>query len=117
MARTDFSTVEVIQPEGNVNPTFDAANVDGNMFANTGEEFIIVKNGGGGGINVTIVTPKTEAGLAIADQVIAIPAGQDGYAGPFRKDLYDQPSGADAGKVYVDYDVVTSVTAMVFRRA
>jgi hypothetical protein len=48
------------------NPGFTAANVDGNYFANSGAEVLIVTNGGGSSITVTVVSQATVDGLAVA---------------------------------------------------
>jgi hypothetical protein len=116
MVRQDL-TVEVITDTGNTNPTFDALHADGQMFVNTGAEFIVVKNGNASTLTLTITTPQTVAGLAVADRTVTLLTTEDSYIGTFRKDLYDQPSGADAGKVYIDGDIQASVTLMAFRLA
>jgi len=113
MARTDLTT-QVIIPSGTT-PSYSAANVDGNMFVNNGAEFLHVINGSGGSINVTLTTPATVDGLAIEDPVIAVGAGADAMIGPFNTSLYNQKTGVDKGKVYVDYSGVTSLTVGVFR--
>lgn len=65
-----------------VEPEYEIADlVNGNEFVNTGKEFIIVSNEGGT-FNLTIVTPVTQDGLAVADRVVAIP-GEDDLIGPF----------------------------------
>ena len=54
---------------GGTEPTYASATLtDGDMFKNSGNEFIHVKNGGGGAVAVTIPTPKTIKGLAIEDK-------------------------------------------------
>lgn len=116
MARQDLTT-EVITDTGNTNPTFDALHADGQMFVNSGEEFIIVKNGNAGTVVITITTPQTVNGLAVAERTVSILTMEDGYIGRFSKNLYDQLSGSDAGKVYIDGDIQSSITLMVFRVA
>lgn len=96
-------------------PTYTAATLtDGNMFKNSGKEFIHVVNGGGGACLVTIPTPALTKGLTIEDKAVSIPAGEERMFGRFDPGLYNQ-SGADAGKCYVEFDTVTSVTIGVFR--
>ena len=100
---------------GGTEPTYASATLtDGDMFKNSGNEFIHVKNGGGGAVAVTIPTPKTIKGLAIEDKVVSVPAGEERIIGRFDPGLYNQ-SGADAGMCYIEYDQVTSVTVAVFR--
>ena len=87
------------------------------MFRNTGKQFLWIDNQNGATCNVTIQTPKTVGGLAVAEQTVAIPTTQAALIGPFAPGIYNQPSGADQGKVYVDYDVSTSVTAILLQLA
>lgn len=113
MARTDL-TVQTIAV-GGLNPVTEAANVDGEMFVNTGKEFLQVINGAGAPINVTLVTGKSVDGLAVADRVVAVTNGQSRLIGPLSTDLYNQPGPTDAGKVYVDFSSVTTITVAVYR--
>lgn len=114
MARTAI-TIQDIPENAGLAATYEAANVDGNMFDNLGDEIIHVKNGGAGAINVTLPTPATQAGLAVADLVVAVPAGAERLIGRLSPGTFNQPSGADEDRVYLDYDVVTSVTVAVLR--
>lgn len=111
MARTALATQEI--PDTGLVPAYTAANVDGHSVE-TGV-ILHVKNGGAGSINVTAVTGGTLGGKAVADTVVAVPAGGDVMVGDLRPDLYAQPSGADAGKVLVDFSAVASVTVAALR--
>ena len=42
---------------------------------------------------ITIVTPGTVNGLAIADQTIAVPANGNVWAGPFPPAVFNDPAG------------------------
>lgn len=111
MART--ALVPVAMADEGVVAALAAANVDGHSIPGGGGVRLLVKNGGGSSINVTIQTPATQGGLAVADQVVAVGAGVQKAIGPFDSRLYDRPSGAaDAGKVYVDFSDVTTVTIL-----
>lgn len=113
MAYTEL-TVQTPTIDG-LNPTYSAATLtDGNMFKNSGKEIVVVKNGGGGSINVTIPTPAQVKGLDIEDKVVAVPAGEERILGRFEPGYYNQ-SGADAGMCYIQYSGVTSVTVGVLR--
>lgn len=102
-------------PEG-ATVTLTAANVDGHSIPGGGGHILLVNNGGAGSINVTVQTPATVDGLAVAEQVVAVAAGQMRAIGPFRPTTYDRPVGAvDAGLVYVDFSGVTSVTCACLR--
>ena len=86
----------------------DAAN--GNQFQNDGRMFLLVKNGAGAPINVTITTPTTVDGLAVTDLVVVVTNGEQRMIGPFPPNLYNT-----SGYVYVDYSSGTTITAAVVR--
>lgn len=113
MAYTDLTT-QVISKDGIVPSYVTATLTDGNMFRNTGKEFIHVVNASGGGVNVTVPTPAKVVGLDIEDKVVVVGAGTDQMIGPFEPGFYNQ-SGADKGKTYVEFDTITSITVAVFR--
>lgn len=88
-------------------PSYDAASSGGDEFANTGAEFIHVKNGDGSPHTVTIETPNLVDGtLAIADRDVVVPAGEERMIGPFPVGTYNDGDGL----VQLTYDAVTSVT-------
>ena len=70
---------------------------------------LLVNNGSGSAITLTLVTGGTAGEYAVADPTVTVPAGAERAVGPFSA-IFPQPSGADAGWVYVDYSSVTSVT-------
>lgn len=88
-----------------LNPSFAAAANTDTIKAD-GRTTLWVKNGAGAPINVTVVTPKTDNGLAVADLVVAVPAGEQRLIGPFGRDLFADPNG-QAG---IDYSSVTTIT-------
>lgn len=69
-----------------------------------GRTFLHVKNGGGSADTVTLVTPGTVSGLAIADRSINVPAGSERLIGPLDPGLY-------GSIVTVQHSFLTSVTA------
>ncbi len=80
---------------------------------NANQNIIInVKNGGGGALECTFVTPETRDGLAVTDQIVSIPAGEERFFGPFRNDLYGQaePDAGFTKSVFLDLDIDTTVT-------
>jgi lipoate-protein ligase B len=113
MARTDIAPTNILAT--GVVDTLAAANVDGHAISNNGLTWIEVANGAGAPINVTIQTQMTVHGLAVADQVVAVTNGTRKKIGPFDKDAYNVQSGADAGKIYVDFSSVTTITVGAFR--
>jgi len=118
MARTNVTVLET-DPNGILDA--EAVDValhvtDGAMFTNDGRTRLWMKNAGAGVHVVTVVTPRTIEGLAVADKTYSVAAGKYAVAGPFRRDLYNQPSGADAGKAYVNTDGTgTEVTIVPFK--
>ncbi|MDX2681105.1 hypothetical protein [Streptomyces soliscabiei] len=71
---------------------------------------LLVKNGDASSHTVTLATPATVNGLAIADRAIAVAAGAE-MAIPVTND-YRDPS---TGRAAITYDAVTSVTVAVVR--
>lgn len=105
-------TTQVITRDSIV-PSFAAASGGGDKFIPDDDVYLEVINGGGAPVNVTIVTPKTEDGEAIADRVVAVANGARRKIGPFPKSLFGNP--ADSGKAAITYSGVTSVTIGVFK--
>lgn len=97
-----------------VQDTLASANADGNKFYNNSRKFMEIANGYTATITATFETPVTWMGLAIADKIVAVPAGQTYFIGPFRADLYNRSAMGDKGMVYVNYSGVTSVTVAVW---
>jgi hypothetical protein len=109
MARTALATQDVTN-EG-LEAVYTAANVDGHTCDGGDSVILHVINGDGADKTVTIQTPGTVGGLAIADRAVVVTAGEERFIrlGPSR--VFDRPAGgADPGEVYVDFSAVTSVT-------
>lgn len=71
---------------------------------------LMVKNGDASSHTVTLATPGTVNGLAIADRQVLVAAGSE-VAIPVTND-YRAPS---TGRAAITYDAVTSVTVAVIR--
>lgn len=71
---------------------------------------LLVKNGDASDHTVTLATPGTVNGLAIADRPVPVAAGAE-KAIPITND-YRDPS---TGRAAITYDAVTSVTVAVIR--
>ena len=92
-------------------PTMVAASAGGDKVA-PGTRLLVV-NGGGASINVTLTTPLTVDGLALADRVVAVPNGTSisrAFAGNVPSSLYQDPAD---GLCSLSYSAVTSVTLAV----
>lgn len=84
-----------------------AAAGGGDSFANTGKEFVVIKNGSGSPITLTVATPGTVDGdLAIADRTATIGAGETRAVGPFPVSTYGET-------VNLTYSGVTSLTVSI----
>lgn len=89
-----------------------AASAGGDTFVPDRDTSIVVNNGGGTAVTVTVVTPGTVIGLPIADVSVSVPAGQRFEIGPFPYEFFADVSGFAS----ITYSSVTSVTVGVFRR-
>lgn len=91
---------------------FEAANVLGNSFTPARGRALHVRNGSGASITVTVPTPATSDGLAVADRTFTVAAGALGVFAPGASSgagIYAHTDGA----VHVDYSAVTTVTVAV----
>ena len=98
MARTAIS-VQDLDRSGLV-PTMTTANkTDGNKFVNDGKTIIYVY-AHSTAPTITIQTPGSVDGLAIADRTVSVTASDRKFIGPFPPSQYNQ--GDD--EVYIDVD-------------
>lgn len=111
MARTALTVTEV--PLAGVNDSLSAANADGHSVAldRNAATWIEVNNGAGAPITVTIVTPNTVNGLAIADRTVTVTNGTR------RKiSLEDRRNYAKSdGTVDVNFSSVTTITCAAYK--
>lgn len=91
---------------------FDAAAGGGDTCLTGAGVLLLVRNGDAGSHTVTLVTPGTVDGLAIADRAIPVAAGAI-EAIPVTN-AYRNPS---TGRANITYDGVTSVEVAVIRVA
>lgn len=109
MARTALTVSEIVR--SGLTLSASAANADGHSLVNTDKNaalLLYVNNGSGSPITVTIQTPGTVDGLAIADRTVTVAAGAERFIGPLTAKDYNQSDGT----VYVDFSAVTTVTVM-----
>ena len=109
-------TVQNLSPAG-MWPTLTAANATGHMFDNTDPRstFLLVRNAHTAPVTVTIPSTFTRDGLPLTSRVISVPNATDRLIGPINGDNHNQLSGADAGRTYIDYSLVTAITVAVLR--
>lgn len=101
-----------IVPAG-VAESLSAAAGGGDTFTPDDRTFLHVKNGSGGAITVTVVTPGTFRGQAIADYSVSVPATTgDRMIGPFPAEVFADPS---TGLASITYSGVTSLTVGILR--
>lgn len=92
--------------------TTQAADVAGDEFANdNGRVNFEVNNGSGSSVDVTIVTQATVDGLAVADRVISVGAGERFIINQLGSGTYNDSKG----DVQVTYSAVTSVTVAAWK--
>lgn len=95
MPRTNLPLTQItrdgVAPGAEVNA--DTAN--NHQGVNDGRVFLLVRNAGAGAQNVTLLTPGTVEGLAIADVVVSVPAGASRYIGPFPPATFGDPLQVD----------------------
>lgn len=104
-------TVQSVVRTG-LEPAYTAAVGDGHSVLNDGRlTFVHVVNGSGSEVTITIPTPGSVDGLAVADRTVAVPAGEERMIGPFPTATYNQADGT----VHVDYSATTSVTVGAFK--
>jgi len=113
MSRTVLTITAVTAIGGvNLTDTLEAANADGESIAASGENItLVVENGSAGSITVTIKTPETVKGLAVAEDTWTIAAGKT-YIGRFMaRETYMQADGT----VHIDFSAVTTIAVAAFR--
>lgn len=93
-----------------------AAAGGGDSFVNTGTELVVFKNASVGSITVTLVTPATVDGLAVADRTVAVGAGETRLVGPFPPGIYNDTL-VSGGSVNMTYSGVTTFTVTVIKPA
>jgi hypothetical protein len=112
MARTNLATTAQANAGIDIT-TMPAANVDGHSLEGGGDTQLVVRNASGAPITVTFQSAATVDGLAVADLPVTVAAGVTRICKRLPPAVYDRPSGAvDAGRVYVDFSSVTSVTCL-----
>lgn len=116
MPRTSLTVQEPTRTAQINAPTANAADfANGNRFINDGKTILIVANGSGGALTVTIPYGTTVDGLTVAPQTYSIPDGSTGaILGPW-KSTYNQTLDSVPNSVAINWSTGTSVTVKVIR--
>jgi hypothetical protein len=93
-----------------LNPAYAACAGGGDEFVPNRRTFIHVKNGHSSPQSVTVVTPRTQRGLAIADVVVSVPNAGERMIGPFNAEEFGDPVD---GRADISYSGVTNLTIAV----
>lgn len=105
MARTAI-TPQTVTSSG-LNPTMEAANVDGHSIPLRRGLALVVSNGSASPITVTIPTPGSIDGNAIADKTVSIANGNVRHMIAIgAQDVYRQSTGV----AHIDFSAVATVT-------
>ena len=92
-------------------PAYAAANAGGDTFTPGQGVFLEAKNASGAAITVTIVTPGSTSGQAIADVAVSVPATTgERKIGPLPGSLFADPA---TGVGNITYSGVTSLTVAI----
>ncbi|KUN92036.1 hypothetical protein [Streptomyces caeruleatus] len=108
MADLSLTTVPVATGTADVAAAATAANAGGDTAPVGPGRFLYVNNGSGGSITVTIATPGTVSGLAVADTAVAVAAGKHAII-----PLSNVFRGSN-GRAAITYSGVTSLTVRPF---
>lgn len=99
-----------VMPLGGAAVSYTAAASGGDTCLTGAGVLLLVKNGDSGAHTVTLATPGTVNGLAIADRAVSVAAGAE-VGIPVTGDYRDPSTGLAS----ITYDGVTSVTVAVVR--
>ena len=91
--------------------TLVSADAAGNYWPTTGAEWLVVTNGGGSAITVSLVIQQKVDTVTPAARTVSVPAGKTYIIGPFPSAYNDNNNPA---RMNVTYSAVTTVTVGVF---
>ena len=109
-----LSVLNAVRSSNGISLAGVAAGAGGDTFVNNGQEIVVVTNGSGASITLTVVTPVTVDGLAVTDLTATIAAGATRAIGPFPPGWYND-TGVAGGSVSLTYSAVTTVTVAVVK--
>jgi hypothetical protein len=98
-------TLQTLDRDG-LNPSFASADVGGDQFANTGKEFVYLKNDDGSSKTVTLVIQATIDGQAVINRTVIVAATDIMLVGPFPVGDYNDSNDV----MQLTYSDVTSLS-------
>lgn len=111
MADVDLTIQKIVATGLTPSYTGSLATTNTYKIRNNGRVFVQVKKSGAGDCTVTIATPKTVGGLAVADQTVTVAATTgDKQIGPWPPDIYNDGSG----DVNLTFSEITGLTVGAF---
>lgn len=118
MARTVLTVQDIVRT--GLEATYSAGDdVNNHSFDNTGENVVLHVKNGATAVNVTISTPNTVDGLAIADRVVTVAGTSEAIIGPFPNAVYGtvdtDPDPDIDPAIFVDLDDDSNVTLAALR--
>lgn len=111
MPRTALAIQEIRRNNGAQLTDNNADVTNGQIFDNDGNTILVVHNGDASSRTCTVKGVACSHGRT-ADVAVAVAAGARAEIGPFDQALFNQ-SGADAGKVHVDWSAATPTTVKI----
>lgn len=114
MARTTLAVNTISRTGIDSAATLAAANAEGHYVQNGGDMFLEVLNTNASPCTVTVQTPRTVDGLAVAELTVAVAQNKRMLIGPFPVATFNQVA-ANPGCIYVDFSAVTNVTVAAWR--
>lgn len=93
-----------------------AAAGGGDVFPNSGREYLAIHNDSAAPVTVTIATPGLVSGLAVDDLDVVVAAGASRLVGPFPPRLFSV-AGEPGGNASVTYSAATDVKVAVVQVA
>ena len=113
MSRVALTIQQITRNANGLSVTFAApASTQLSIPSNDGRMYLELKNTGSATQTVTVQTPGTVSGLAIAELTAEVPiTSGDKIIGPFPPALFNQSDGS----VYVDLTATTTMTIALLR--
>ena len=111
MARTRLTITN--SSEGGTDLVYSPADaLNGNLFENSGNDYLLVENNGTASTDVTIISVPCSHGRT-QDEVKTVAASSSIVVGPFARSLFNQSSSSD---IFVDFTADTNIQVAVIRR-